>query len=135
MYYLKASKRNHHFTQWKMLGRVLHFVHSAQHSVGLFSYIILYCIKLYWNFKLKFQFSSVQSLSRVQLFATPWTVTRQASLSITNCQSLPKPMSHWVGDAIQPSHPLSSPSPPALNLSQHQGLFQWEKFQYISLRR
>ena len=32
---------------------------------------------------------------------------------------------HQVGDAIQPSHPLLSPSPPALNLSQHQGLFQW----------
>ena len=32
---------------------------------------------------------------------------------------------HWVSDAIQPSHPLSSPSPPALNLSQHEGLFQW----------
>ena len=32
---------------------------------------------------------------------------------------------HCVGDAIQPSHPLLSPSPPALNLSQHQGLFQW----------
>ena len=32
---------------------------------------------------------------------------------------------HQVGDAIQPSHPLSSPSPPALNLSQHQGLFNW----------
>ena len=32
---------------------------------------------------------------------------------------------HWVGNAIQPSHPLSSPSPPAFNLSQHQGLFQW----------
>ena len=31
---------------------------------------------------------------------------------------------HRVGDAIQPSHPLSSPSPPALNLSQHQGLFR-----------
>ena len=31
---------------------------------------------------------------------------------------------HRVGDAIQPSHPLSSPSPPALNLSQHQGLFK-----------
>ena len=31
---------------------------------------------------------------------------------------------HGVGDAIQPSHPLSSPSPPAFNLSQHQGLFQ-----------
>ena len=32
---------------------------------------------------------------------------------------------HRVGDAMQPSHPLLSPSPPALNLSQHQGLFQW----------
>ena len=32
---------------------------------------------------------------------------------------------HWVGDAIQPSCPLSPPSPPAFNLSQHQGLFQW----------
>ena len=32
---------------------------------------------------------------------------------------------HWDGDAIQPSHPLSSPSLPAFNLSQHQGLFQW----------
>ena len=32
---------------------------------------------------------------------------------------------HWVSDAIQPYHPLSSPSLPVLNLSQHQGLFQW----------
>ena len=32
---------------------------------------------------------------------------------------------HWVSDVIQPSHPLLFPSPPALNLSQHQGLFQW----------
>ena len=32
---------------------------------------------------------------------------------------------HWVGDAIQPSHHLSSPSPPAFNLSKHQGLFKW----------
>ena len=32
---------------------------------------------------------------------------------------------HWVDDAIQPSHPLSSPSPPAFNLSQHQDLFKW----------
>ena len=41
---------------------------------------------------------------------------------------LPEPAqihAHWVGDAIQPSHPLSSPSPPAFSLSQHQGLFQW----------
>ena len=34
------------------------------------------------------------------------------------------PHVHCISDAIQPSHPLSSPSPPALNLSQHQGLFK-----------
>ena len=32
---------------------------------------------------------------------------------------------HWVSDAVQPSHPLLSPSPPTFNLSQHQGLFRW----------
>ena len=37
---------------------------------------------------------------------------------------------HRAGDAIQPSHPLSSPSPPALNLSQHQGVFQWVNSSY-----
>ena len=37
---------------------------------------------------------------------------------------------HWVSDAIQRSHPLSSPSPPAFNLSQHQGLFQWVASSY-----
>ena len=66
-------------------------------------------------------FSSVQSLSSVQLFATPWTAAHQPSLPINNSQSLLKLMSI---DAIQPSHPLSSPSP-AFSLSQHQGLFQW----------
>ena len=67
---------------------------------------------------------SVQSLSCVWLFATPWIAARQASLSITNSRSLLKlvpiqlvmPSSHLI---------LSSPSPPAANPSQHQGLFQW----------
>ena len=68
--------------------------------------------------------SSVQSLSRVRLFATPWTAAHRASVSITNSWSSLKLMSNRVGDAIQPSHPLSSPSPPAFNLSQHQGLFK-----------
>ena len=60
----------------------------------------------------------------VWLFLTPWTATHQASLSITNSWSLTQTYVHWGSDAIQPSHPLSSPSP-AFNLSQHQGLFQW----------
>ena len=53
-----------------------------------------------------------------------------------NCSTPSLPVHHWlpelaqthvhqVCDAIQPSHPLSSPSPPAFNLSQYQGLFQW----------
>ena len=85
-------------------------------------------------------FSSVQSLSRVRLFVTPWTVACQASLSITNSQSLLKlmsiesvmPSNHLILcrpllPAIQPSHPLPSPSP-AFKLSQYQGLFQWVSF-------
>ena len=48
-------------------------------------------------------FSSVQSLSRVRLFATPWTAACQASLSITNSQSLPKPMSI---ESVMPSSHL-----------------------------
>ena len=73
-------------------------------------------------------FSSVQLLSRVSLFATPWTAAHQASLSITNSRTYSNscPLS-WC-DAIQPSHPLLSPSPPAFNLSQHQGLFQCQFF-------
>ena len=65
--------------------------------------------------------SSVLLLSHVWLFVTPRTAASQASLSITNSQSLLKPMSI----TIQPSHPLLSPSPSAFSLSQHQGLFQW----------
>ena len=71
-----------------------------------------------------FSLSSVQSLSCVQLFATPWTAARQASLPITNSQSLLKLMSI---KSVMPSnhlilcHPLSLP---ASNLSQHQSLFQ-----------
>ena len=62
---------------------------------------------------LMLQFSSVQSLSHVQLFATPWTTACQASLSITNSRSLPKPMSI---ESVMPSnhfilcHPLLLPS-------------------------
>ena len=74
------------------------------------------------------QFSSV---AQSCLTATPWTAARQASLSITNSQSPPKPMSI---ESVMPSS-LSSPSPPALNVSQHQGLssesalrMRWPKY-------
>ena len=72
----------------------------------------------------KNQFSSVQSLSHLRLFATPWIAACQSFLSLTNSRSLLRLMSIKPGDITQPSHPLSSPSPPAFNLSQHPGLFQ-----------
>ena len=68
---------------------------------------------------------SLQSLSCVRLFATPWTAARQGFPVHHQLQKLAQTHVHRVGDAIQQFHPLLSPSPPALNLSQHQGLFQW----------
>ena len=67
--------------------------------------------------------SSVQSLSSARLFATPWTTAYQASLSITNSQSLLKLMSI---EAMMPSTISSSVIPfSRFNLSQHQGLSKW----------
>ena len=60
---------------------------------------------------------SVQLLSCVLLFVTPWTVAHQL-VEFTQTHV------HRVSDAIQPSQPLLSPSPPTFNLSQHQGLFK-----------
>ena len=66
---------------------------------------------------LPLQFSAVQSLSHVRLFATPWTEAQQASQSIIKlpCPELAQTRVHWVGDAIQTSHPLSRPLfPPSI---------------------
>ena len=79
---------------------------------------------LHISFNILVIFSSVQLLSHVRLFATPWAAAHQASLFITNSQSLLRLLVHRVSDTIQPSHLLLSPSPPAFNLSQNQGLFQ-----------
>ena len=65
---------------------------------------------------------SVQMLSGVRLFATPCSPGFPVHHQLWE---LAQTHVHWVGDAIQPFHPLSSPSPPAFNLSQHQGLFKW----------
>ena len=72
-----------------------------------------------WEMKIQHQIRSDQSLSRVWLFATPWIAAPQASLSITNSRSS---LSQWCHPAISTS---VVPSPPALNPSQHQSLFQW----------
>ena len=73
---------------------------------------------------LMLQFTSVQPLSPVQLcdpmdHSTPGLPVHHQLPEVTQIHV------HWVSDAIQPSYSLSSPSPPAFNLSQHQGLFKW----------
>jgi len=73
---------------------------------------------------MKFQLVVVQSLSCVQLFETPKNC-RIPTFPVLG--HLPEPAQihvHQVGDAIQPSAALLSPSLPAFNLSQHQGLFK-----------
>ena len=69
-------------------------------------------------------FSSVQLLNRVRL-CDPMDCSTPGLPVCHQFPELAQTHVHWVGDAIQPSHPLSSPSPPAFSLSQHQGLFQW----------
>ena len=70
-----------------------------------------------------------QSVSSVaQSFPTLCDPMNRSTLGLLVHHQLPEFIqihAHWVGDAIQPSHPLSSPSPTAPNPSQHQGLFQW----------
>ena len=52
-------------------------------------------------------------------------ITNSTDISLSKLPEFTQTHNHWAGDAIQSSHPLSSPSPPALNLSQYQGLFKW----------
>ena len=70
------------------------------------------------------QFSSVQLLSSVQL-CSPMDCSTPGFPVHHQHPELTQTHVHKVSDAIQLSHPLSSPSPPAFSLSQHQGLFQW----------
>ena len=63
-------------------------------------------------------------LSRVLTLCDPVNYSMPGFLVLHYLSELPQTHVHPVGDAIQPSHPMSSPSPLALNLSQHQGLFQ-----------
>ena len=73
-------------------------------------------------------FSSVQFSSVAQLCPTLWDPLNCSTPGLPVHHQLSESTQthiHWVGDAIQPSHALSSPSPPAFNLFQHQGLFKW----------
>ena len=65
------------------------------------------------------------SIMYVQLFVIRMDCSTPGFLVLHHVLEFAQTHVHRLGDAIQPSHPLSSPSPPAFNLSQHQGLFKW----------
>ena len=93
------------------------FIHNYSHFQG----------KCFKNEASKSHISSVQSLGHVQLFATPWTAAHQASLSMTNSQSLPKPMSI---ESVMPSNHLILcwPFSSHLQSSPASGSFQMSQF-------
>ena len=85
--------------------------------------VLTYLSLLWWWILSAVQFSSVTqlcpTLCNPMNRSTPGLPVHHQLLEFTQTHV------HWVSDAIQPSHPLSSPSPPASNPSQHQSLFQW----------
>ena len=92
-------------------------------SVGLKELDTTYQLKYYQRPSSSVQFSSV-----THSCLTLWDCMNCSMPGLPVYHHLPEFTQthvHGVSDAIQPSHPLSSPSPPALNPSQHQSLFQW----------
>ena len=78
-----------------------------------------------------FPLSSVQSHSGVwQILCDPMNSSTPGLPIHHQLPEISQIPVHWVSDAIQPSHPLLSPSPPAPNPSQHQSLFQWVNFSH-----
>jgi len=120
---------HHRAPSWvSCVTQLLHATYFALGSIYIYIYVMCYSLNSSY-------LSSVHLLSRVQLFAIPWTAARQGSLSITNSQSLPKLMSI---ESVMPSNhpilchcPLLLPSASGhLLLSQHQGLFKWVSSSY-----
>ena len=93
-------------------------------------YLKMYTINSYLRIhhNVKQNYNIIQFSSVAQSCLTPCDPMNRSTLGLPVHHQLSESIQthvHWVGDAIQPSHLLSSPSPPALSLSQHQGLFKW----------
>ena len=76
----------------------------------------------------KWSWPAIQLISVTQLCLTLWDLMDYSMPGFPvhhQLSELTQTHVHWAGDAIQPSPPLSSPSPPTFSLSQHRGLFQW----------
>ena len=103
--------------------------YNWNHTVFSFFWLIFICISMHWRFIcVSLWLDSVQFSSVVQLCPTLCDPMNCSMPGLPVHHQLPEFTQthvHWVSDAIQLSHPLLSPSPPALNLSEHQGPVQW----------
>jgi len=101
----------------------LFYYHGIAELIKWIESFFIFCMPEYGEDYFFSQFSSV-----AQLCPTLWEPMNHSTSGLPVHHQLPEPTQahvHWVSDAIQPSHPLWSPSPPALNLFQHQGFFKW----------
>ena len=108
------------YSAWQVDSLPLSFQGSLSVNINIYEYI---CIAY-----ILFVFTSVQFSSVTQSCPTLGDPMNQSTPGLPVHHQLPEFTQthvHWVSDAIQPSHALLSPSPPAPNPSQHQSLFQW----------
>ena len=91
-------------------------------SKGLSSFVMLKSSPIIYEIFLLFIWSVCPALCDPMDCSTPGFPVLHSFLEFAQTHV------HWINDTIQPSHPLSPPSPPVLNLSQHQDLFQWVYF-------
>ena len=100
------------------------FIHTPTPHTHTYMYAHIHAISIYISTIWNTQFSSVaqlcSTLCNPMYYSTPGLPVHHQLPELTQTHV------HSVSDAIQPSHPLLSSSPPAFNLSQNQGLFKWE---------
>ena len=117
------------FIKWSDLSIIYDFIYPCVHIFMLVFKIPLLQIMFTLTAKLlNYQLSDIQFSSVAQSCPTLFDPMNCSTPGLPVHHKLPgftQTHVYRVGDAIQPSHPLSSPSPPAPNPSQHQGLFQW----------
>ena len=120
-YYLYFKIKNfpqiHVIKKWR--SNILMFAYLTQQAkFALPTYESFYC-QCYWHISFSSVAQSCLTLCDPMDCSTPDLPAHHQLPELTQTHV------HWVSDAIQPSHPLLSPSPPSFNLSQHLGLFKW----------
>ena len=136
--YTRVYYTSENFSSKKRWRRITYTSYpSAFPSTRLFHWSLLPCLVketelhdllIETEFPTAYPFSSVQFSSATQSCPTLCDPMKCSMPDLHVHYQLPElalTHVHWVGDAIQPSHPLSSPSPPAFNLSQQRGLIWW----------